>query len=47
MMSAAMQELLVLGVLLGMTCVGMILLICFAPEDMDFSPEFPKMMNQN
>ena len=47
MMSAAMQELLVLGVLLGMTCVGMILLICFAPEDMEFSVEFPTMMGRN
>ncbi len=46
-MSAAMQELLVLGVLLGMTCVGMVLLLCFAPEDMDFSPEFPNLMDQN
>lgn len=46
-MPAAMQDLLVLGVLLGMTCVGMVLLLCFAPEDMDFSPEFPKMMDQN
>lgn len=46
-MSVAMQELLVLGVLLGMSCVGMILLLFFAPEDMDFSPDFPKMMDQN
>ena len=46
-MSAAMQELLVLGVLLGMTCVGMVLLLYFAPEDMDFSPEFPNLMDQN
>ena len=44
-MSAAMQELLILGVLSGMTCVGMILLLLFAPEDMDIPQEFPRTMN--
>lgn len=44
-MSAAMQELLILGVLLGMSCVGMILLLLFAPEDMAIAPEFPRLMD--